>query len=77
MAMKPASYPFMNIAKKYNYAYGDVVSIVEIIRNSGNVPKKWRVRAIAFMEICRAIDEQELIRRGVIDWLTGEDTRLT
>lgn len=76
--MKPASYPFLALARKYGYPYGDVLSAAgELRRNHGYFDPDgpnahWIRRGIAAREVFRAFVEQDAIRRGAIDWQTGE-----
>lgn len=77
---KPASYPFMNIAKKYGYPYADVLIFADSLRMMhGTTEKqhqdKWGPRQIAAREIWYAIKEFRAIQRGEIDWNTGEPAR--
>ncbi|CDX26730.1 hypothetical protein MPL3356_60520 [Mesorhizobium plurifarium] len=75
---RPTTFPFLAIAKKYNVDYGDVL----IYADKEGRPQQFR-RASARLhrhpywnllisEINRAQAEQAAIRRGEIDWLTGE-----
>jgi len=78
---KPASYPFMNIAKMFDVPYADVLAVAgrDTISKIYYDQAWWQLRnrGDVMNAIGKAVDEQELIRRGVIDWLTGEDIRLT
>jgi hypothetical protein len=82
--MKPASYPFLAIAKKYGLDYGDVLIYADIHYN-GNVPNttEWACRAVdnvsaiepdyaAVQDVLSALEEFRAIQAGLRDWLTGE-----
>lgn len=87
--MKPASYPFLAIAKKYGVDYGDVLLLADMWRlsNEGVHPDNawWRDamdrvgKAVKWSddfrnEVQDANETFRCIQAGGIDWLTGEIT---
>lgn len=73
--MKPASYPFMQIAKKHGYDYAETLQVASCLRESMMLPLRlghWIVRTVACLEIIAANEEFRAIQRGEIDWMTGE-----
>lgn len=83
---KPASYPFMNIAKKYGLDYGDVLLYTEIHRHQLETLSERQIEAIdnvsaiepeyaACIDIAEACDNFRAIQTGVIHWETGDPSR--
>lgn len=87
---KPESYPFFRIAKEFDIPYAEVLAYADVLRRNGTVftkasPKdtdtviRWinngRRYEAAAAEIAAATDEQNAVRRGYINWKTGESTR--
>lgn len=80
--MKPESFPFLRIAKKYGYDYADVLAYADLLRKYGNsyvrfphevaIVSRWSRRAIAAREVIDAAQIQKHIRDGILDWQTGE-----
>lgn len=81
---KPASYPFLAIARKYGLDYGDVLIYADI-HNNGNIAPRtfWYEQAInnvsaiesdyaAVQDIFNALEQFRAIQAGLIDWNTGE-----
>lgn len=73
MTSKPASYPFLAIAKKHNVPYADVLAHADWQRSDNGNPQ-FPIFSQIDLDICAAGMEQQLIRNGTIDWQTGEPT---
>lgn len=81
----PKSYPFLEIARKYDVPYGDVLLVADFWdpRNKMNanphqeaaINRSYKIAGWSEIvgDICEAINEQKLIRDGVIDWRTGAE----
>lgn len=69
--MKPESYPFLRIAKKYSVDYGDVLMMADKAK-TGRVPSS---SFSFYADIVNATEIQQAIRDNEIDWQTGEPTR--
>lgn len=76
--MTPSTFPFLAIAKKYAVNYGDVCiyadkegNVVQFRAASARLHQhpNWNL-LISEINLARAV--QAAIRRGEIDWLTGE-----
>lgn len=76
--MKPESYPFLRIAKQYGVDYGHVLAIAsrDTIAKVYFDQAWWQLRHVPNIsnDIGRAMDVQQAIRNGEIDWQTGKDT---
>lgn len=78
--MKPESYPFLRIAKKYGVPYEDVLIKAQESRDFFHQPRShpmvvfldWPHGCIA--EIIKHTEHFGEIQRGEIDWNTGEPT---
>lgn len=74
---KPEAYPFLRIAKEFGVDYGDVLIAADYSLHSRHHHDTSRaVNALpiaALHEIGGAAIEQKRIRRGEIDWQTGEN----
>jgi hypothetical protein len=73
--MKPASYPFLAIARKYGLEYAEVLTLADHWRKHPHLRPiyaaiSWNNEAIN--ETLNAIDEFRAIQAGLIDWNTGE-----
>lgn len=71
--MKPDSYPFLKIAKKYNVDYTEVLQYADWLQYGtrpadvgfSNLPDD------VIIEVRKAFLIQDAIRNGEIDWITG------
>lgn len=69
---KPASYPFLAIAKAHDADYGDVLAFAAWISDRAGYDRRTEALSVyAKDDICRAVKVQQDIRDGVIDWQTG------
>lgn len=82
----PEAYPFMRIARLYGAAYGDVLLVADRLgdRHTQRGEATPHHRAASericahawsdeiLVDIEEAVQEQDAIRRGDIDWRTGE-----
>lgn len=69
--MKPASYPFLAIAKKYNADYTAVLKHADWLIYGREGPQFYPGSNIV-NDIADAASEFLDIRAGLIDWQTGE-----
>jgi hypothetical protein len=89
MSTKPASYPFLAIARKYGYPYADVLNVAFFWDRRSNCRYATPSECLAIDRLEKrpewreftdavhvAMREQDAIRAGVIDWQTGEPSKL-
>lgn len=84
--MRPSTFPFLAIAKRYGVDYGDVLIYADLGRSgpsrdgmkfvevADRLDKQLRNphRMDCKVDIANALSEFLAIQRGEIDWLTGE-----
>lgn len=76
-AHKPASFPFLAIAKKWELPYETVLNNAMLIKEHGlrSMLGITMLGSGVLEDIARALDEFDAIASGKIDWQTGEECK--
>lgn len=75
---KPSSFPFLAIARRYGYDYGETLLVADSLRRGElrlideTMWRKWSQRKVALRAIYKVNQEFAAIQASKIDWQTGE-----